>query len=116
MDSGNPPLIFISYSHKDRDAIDLLRAQFRVGALEGYVDPWDDTRIEAGDNWLPQIKSAIEHARVAILLISANFLTSKFIRVSEIPPLLRRRALGDLRVIPIVVDHCPWERVPWLSD
>lgn len=63
--------------------------------------PWDDTRIELGDNWLPEINSAIEHARVAILVISANFLTSSFIRASEVPSLLRRRALGDLRVIPI---------------
>src|SRR5580698_350496 len=116
MDSGNAPLIFISYSHKDRDVVNLLRDHLQVIALEGCVDLWDDTRIQIGDTWLPQIKNAIEHAHVAILLISANFLTSKFIRVSEIPPLLHRRALGGLRVIPIVVDHCAWEHVEWLSE
>ncbi len=57
MDAGKAPLIFISYSHKDRDVIDLLRDQLRVVALEGYVDPWDDSRIGAGDNWLPFLRN-----------------------------------------------------------
>ena len=102
-------LIFISYSHKDREVIALLREQLQVIATEGYADFWDDTRIMAGDDWLPQIEKAIEDAQIAILLISANFLNSKFIRVSEIPPLLQRRAQEGLRIIPILVDHCPWK-------
>jgi hypothetical protein len=116
MTSGTTPLIFISYSHKDRDVIALLRKQLQVIATEGYIDFWDDTRIAAGDDWRPQIETAIENAQIAILLISANFLTSSFIRASEIPPLLQRRAHEGLRIIPVVVDPCPWKTVGWLKE
>jgi hypothetical protein len=68
-----------------------------------------------GDDWYEAIQQAIERASVAILLISADFLTSKFILEQEVPPLLERRQAEGLHIVPVIVWPCPWKRVSWLS-
>jgi hypothetical protein len=113
--AGDPPAIFISYSHVDEKWKERLVKQLKVLEIEGALEVWDDRRIEAGDDWLPEITREMERARVAVLLISADFLTSTFIRSNEVPALLARRQTGGLRVIPVIVHPCPWQRVPWLA-
>ncbi|NIM11366.1 MAG: TIR domain-containing protein [Candidatus Aminicenantes bacterium] len=107
--------IFISYSHKDKVWKDRLLTQLNVLALEGCYDVWDDRRIEIGDDWLPEIELALKNAQVAILMVSANFLTSNFIRKTEVPKIMERRENEGLIVIPVIVKPCAWKKVPWLS-
>ena len=109
------PSVFISYSHKDEEWKDRLVTQLGVLQMEGILDVWDDRRIEAGDDWKPEIEDAITKANVAILMISANFLTSKFILGEEVPKLLTRRAKEGVQVIPLIVKPCAWTQVKWLS-
>ncbi len=87
----------------------------RVLEMEGMLDVWDDRRIEAGDDWFTEIEQAINAANIAIFLVSANFLTSKFIRDEEVSRLLTRREKEGVRVIPIIVKPCAWTQVKWLS-
>jgi len=115
MNTNARPTVFVSYSHQDEAWKDRLVKQLRVLELEGDLDVWDDRRIAAGDDWLPEIEEAMARAQVAVLLISADFLTSGFIRGREIPEILRRRESEGLRVIPVIVRPCPWQAVPWLS-
>ncbi|MBK8452282.1 MAG: SUMF1/EgtB/PvdO family nonheme iron enzyme [Thiofilum sp.] len=107
--------IFISYSHQDEIWKDELQKQLRVLQVHGQFAVWDDRQIEVGDEWLPAIEAAIAKAKVAVLLISADFLTSNFIARKEIPKLLERRKSEGLRIIPVIVHPCPWRRVPWLA-
>jgi tetratricopeptide (TPR) repeat protein len=109
------PSVFISYSHVDEAWKDRVVKQLRVLEMEGVLDVWDDRRLSAGDDWLPGIEAAMERARVAILLISADFLISKFIRGTEVPRLLERRRSAGLRVIPVIVHPCAWQAVGWLA-
>lgn len=109
------PKIFISYSHKDEEWKDRLQTQLAVLEMEGLLSVWEDRQIELGDSWYPEIEKALNNADVAILLISANFLASKFIRSEEIPRLLKRREQEGIRVIPLILKPCPWSRVKWLS-
>jgi hypothetical protein len=90
------PSVFISYSHKDEEWRYRLVTQLGVLQMEGILDVWDDQRIEAGDDWYPEIEKAISNANIATLMISANFLTSKFIRGEEVPKLLERRTKSDV--------------------
>ena len=112
----NPPTVFISYSHQDEVWKDHLVRQLRVLELEGAFALWDDRKIAAGDAWHPEIETAIESARIAVLLISADFLISDFIRGQEVPRLLQRRAADGLRIIPLIVHPCPWQAVDWLAS
>ncbi len=109
------PKVFISYSHKDEDWKKRLQTQLAVLESQGLLSVWEDRQIAAGDDWYPEIERAIESAHVAILLISADFLSSKFIQGTEVPPLLERRKKEGLRVIPLILKPCPWQTVPWLS-
>ena len=109
------PSVFISYSHKDEEWKDRLVTHLRVLQMEGLLDVWEDRRIEAGSDWYPEIENAINTANVAILMISANFLTSNFILGKEVPTLLRRREKEGVRVIPIIVKPCAWTQLKWLS-
>jgi hypothetical protein len=75
----NPLTIFISYSHADEEWKDRLVEQLNVLVVEDQFNVWDDRRIAAGSDWYPEIEAAINTANIAILLISAIFLTSPFI-------------------------------------
>ena len=109
------PTVFISYSHKDEEWKDRLVTHLGVLEKEGLLDLWDDRKIELGDDWRPDIEGAIGRAAIAILMVSANFLTSNFILDEEIPKFLARREKEGLRVIPIIVKPCAWKQVGWLS-
>jgi TIR domain len=110
-----PPTIFISYSQSDTRWKERLSSFFNVFQHEGLLNVWHDGLIQAGGDWLPQIESAMAQARVAILLVSVRFLNSEFVRRKEVPTLMERRQREGLRVIPVIVSPCPWQKVPWLS-
>ncbi len=108
-------MVFISYSHADEAWKDRLVKHLGVLEAEGVLETWDDRRIGLGEDWFPAIEAAIDKARVAVLLVSADFLTSKFIRGTEVPRFLERRRAG-LRVIPVIVHPCAWQAVDWLAQ
>jgi hypothetical protein len=112
---ASKPTVFISYSHADEMWKDRLVKQLDVLKGIGVLEPWDDRKIGAGLDWKPEIERAMDRAAVAVLLVSADFLTSDFIKNEEAPRLLARREAGGLRVIPVIVRPCPWSRIPWLS-
>ncbi|MBT0664210.1 tetratricopeptide repeat protein [Geobacter pelophilus] len=109
-------MVFISYSHKDEAWKDNVVKHLGVLANDGQLALWDDRRISGGDNWLPEIEKAIHSCDVALLLISADFLTSMFILGKEIPPLLQRREKDGVRVIPVILRPCAWDDVSWLQS
>jgi len=110
------PTVFISYSHQDEPWKDHLTRHLRVLELEGAFELWDDRKIAAGDGWRAEIEKAMERAKAAVLLISADFLISDFIRGTEVPRFLQRRAQEGLRIIPLIVRPCAWQGVDWLKE
>ena len=107
--------IFISYSHEDEVWKDRLQTQLAVLELEGYFSVWDDRQIKPGDDWFAEIERALNQADVAVMLISASFLTSTFIRTEEIPTLLLRRKQEGIRLIPLILKPCRWQNIKWLK-
>ena len=109
------PTIFISYSHKDEAWKDRIMTHLGVLAQEGLLDTWDDRRIGAGEDWKNEIEVALKKASAAVILVSADFLTSKFILGEEVPQLLERREKEGLKIFPVIIRPCAWKRVKWLS-
>ncbi len=109
------PKVFISYSHKDEDWKDRLCLQLNVLGMEGLLSIWDDRQITEGNDWYPEIEASLNSCDIAVMLISAHFLTSGFIRSKEVPALLQRREREGIRVIPVIIKPCPWQKVSWLS-
>lgn len=109
------PSVFISYSHKDEVWKDRLVTHLGVLERQKLLQTWDDRRIKAGDEWFEEIEKEMTTAKVAVLLISANSLTSDFILHTEVPSLLERRESEGIVVFPVIVKPCLWEEVPWLA-
>ncbi len=107
--------IFISYSHRDEAWKDLLVKHLKVLENQGLVARWDDRQIRPGEDWAQQIEQAAAQARMAILLISDDFLASKFIMQREVPYFLQRRQQGNLIVFPIIITDCFWDIIDWLK-
>jgi len=110
------PSVFLSYSHEDEVWKESLKTHLGVLESQGLLDTWDDRRIAPGAAWFEEIQNAIARASVAVLLISADFLNSKFIIGEEIPRLLQRQRSEGLPVIPVIVRPCAWQAVSWLSE
>lgn len=106
------PLVFVSYSHKDKDWKNLLESHLRVLEQYYHMETWDDKQIPTGIDFKKKIIEAIDSADAAILLISADFLGSDFIRHQEIPRIFHEK---EKDVFPILLRPCAWDLVKWLS-
>jgi hypothetical protein len=80
--------VFISYSHKDAKWLEKLKQFLRPLEERELIRVWDDTEIRPGTEWLAEIRKALESARVAVFLVTQDFLDSPFISEQELPVLL----------------------------
>jgi len=104
--------VFISYSHKDMIWLDHLKRHLKPVK---YVDFWDDSMIVSGEKWHERIENAINQARIAILLLSADFFSSDFIINNELPPLLEAAENKGTVVLVVVLKPCLVEEFPLIT-
>lgn len=108
--------VFVSYSHADRKWLDRLMIHLKPLRELCRLEAWDDTRIKPGSKWREEIKVAVDRSSVAILLVSADFLASDFIRTDELPPLLKASEENGATILPIIVSPCLFSKVQHLSQ
>jgi hypothetical protein len=108
--------VFISYSHKDAAVLERVLVHLRPLERMGLVDIWVDTKLSAGSAWRQEIADALKVAKVAILLVSADFLSSDFIVDSELSPLLASAECSGTRIVPVILKHCRFARHPVLGE
>ena len=109
--------VFISYSHKDKDWLERLRVHLRP--LERglpQLEIWDDTRIKVGSKWRAEIASVITRTKVAVLLVTADFLASDFIANNELPPLLQSAESDGAKILSVILSPSRFEKMPSLSQ
>lgn len=108
------PTLFTSYSHKDERWKDRILNEMKAMGLGESVDCWDDQRIRGGDDWYDRIREALGAASLAILIVTDDFLASRFINDEEVPRLLESYRRRGLRLYPIIATSCNWQAVEWL--
>lgn len=113
---SNRTKVFICYSHNDMQWLERLQVHLKPMERVGFIEPWDDTRIAAGKKWRDEIKRCLDDARVAVLLISADFLASDFIVNDELPPLLAAENEDGLVILPFILSPSRFSRTPNLEQ
>ena len=101
--------LFISYSHHDQGWLERLRIHLKPLENRYGLERWDDSRLQAGDLWRLEIEKALSRARVALLLVSPEFLASDFIHGIELPSLFRSAKQEGLRILWVHLRPSFWE-------
>ena len=78
---------------------------------QGKIVRWDDTMIAPGDKWQKEISMALARAKVAVLLVSAEFLASDFIVQRELPHLLSAAENDGVVIIPLILSPCAFDTI-----
>jgi formylglycine-generating enzyme required for sulfatase activity len=103
--------LFVSYSHQDKDRCAELGKYLEQLQDANLIEPWTDGQILAGDNWDDEILNNLRQADIILLLISIDFLRSKYIKSKELVVAKERHAKGEAVIVPVVLRKCQWQGV-----
>src|SRR4051794_19411475 len=100
-----PVRAFLSYAHEDHAWRDLVLKH--IGWLEhsGQLQMFDDRAIKPGEQWDRRIKDELDAATLVIVLISPDFVASRYCAVEELLRAIGRQKAGQAALVPIVCDH-----------
>jgi hypothetical protein len=105
-DRGTRTDVFIGYSQADKKFLEELRRHLRPYVRAELINVWDEAMMQVGAETREEAKRAIQRAKVAILLISADFLASDVIMGEELPLLLVAQRRESLRILPVILAPC----------
>ena len=111
--------IFCSYSHKDSKYRAELEAHMANLLSQGVVKVWHDRLIRPGTDWAQDIDRNLDQANIVMLLVSADFMASRYCMGIELARALERQASEAVRVVPVLVRECdlagaPFGPLQWL--
>jgi tetratricopeptide (TPR) repeat protein len=79
----------------------------------GVITNWHDRSISAGTEWEQEINEHLNSADIILLLISADFLASRYCYSVEMKRAMERHEAGEATVIPIILREVVWKGAPF---
>lgn len=95
--------VFVSYAHADEKLRKELGKHLRVLERQGLITTWHDRMIGAGAEWAGTIDAGLDQSRVILLLISSDFIDSKYCYDIEMARALERHERREALVIPVIL-------------
>ena len=100
--------IFYSYAHEDEQLRKELEKHLSLLQHEHLIANWKDRDITGGEEWAGKINLHLQTAHIILLLVSPDFMASKYCYSLEMKEAMKRHKSGDARVIPIILRPVDW--------
>jgi hypothetical protein len=101
--------LFISYSHADELLKNELLKHLEPLKHLNLVESWHDRKLMPGEEWENAISKNLESANIILLLVSIDFINSKYCYDIELDRALELHAQQKNTVIPIILRNCLWQ-------
>lgn len=105
--------VFVSYSHADEKLKDAVLKHLKPLERMKLITEWHDRKLLAGDEWGEEINQNLESADIILILVSIDFINSKYCYDIELDRALERHAAGQCRVVPVILRGCLWQHAPF---
>ena len=113
--------VFVSYAREDKKWFD---RDYRFNLIPFLIESlkkqnvvfWYDNDLRPGDEFRRHIEAEIDQAQIALLIVSQAFLNSEFIEQHEMSRIANRASLGQMIIVPVLVEPCDWSEYPILAD
>ena len=105
--------VFVSYSHADEKLKDALLKHLKPLERMKLITEWHDRKLLAGDDWGAEINQNLEAADIILILVSIDFINSKYCYDIELDRALERHAAASCRVVPVILRGCLWQHTPF---
>ncbi len=104
-----PVRIFYSYSRSDSSLLVELDEQLSGLKSEVPIEVFWDRDLEPGIEWHSEIRDELRDADVVLLLVSSEFLASRYCRKVELPAAFELHDCGLASAIPVILSPCAWQ-------
>lgn len=104
---------FVSYSHSDEPLKNSFLQHLKPLERLGLIDSWHDRMIKPGESFANVIANELDGADLIFLLVSIDFVNSKYCYEIELTKAIERNNKGEARVIPIILRNCLWTHSPF---
>jgi hypothetical protein len=105
--------VFFSYSHRDEQLRDELSSHLAILKRRNVISDWHDRRIAAGGEWEREIDEHLNRANLILLLVSSDFIASRYCYDIEVTRAMERHNAGEARVIPVILRAVDWTAAPF---
>jgi len=95
--------IFISYSHQDKDFVDVLAAMLVKYKARVWLDRWE---LQVGDSIINRIQEAIQESDSLIVVISKASMESPWCKKELSAGFLRELEEKKVLVLPVLIEEC----------
>src|SRR5260370_33302659 len=105
--------VFYSYAPEDDRLRISLEKHLAILKWQGKITDYHNSVITAGTEWKNKVNAYLNTARIILLLVSADFLSSEYCYGFEMKRALERHRIGESRVIPVLLRPVNWHNAPF---
>jgi hypothetical protein len=108
--ADTPVRVFYSYSQRDLTALEELNKRLLELKDDKPIEIFWDRNLPGGVEWYPQTMAELKDADAVLLLVSPEFLASRYCQQIEFPAALNLHDCGLAVLVPIIIQTCPWQQ------
>ncbi|VVO08377.1 hypothetical protein PS710_03242 [Pseudomonas fluorescens] len=95
--------IFISYSHSDKEKIDLIAGHLLRKRANVWIDRWE---LKAGDSIINKVQEAVEGSSALLIMLSKASVESEWCKKELTAGLFRELDEKRVVTIPVLLENC----------